>query len=72
MQPDPFAPSPAFLAWLDSQSLDHVVAAPEAKPDTPRKRANGVPEPQQRTGQVPRWLAPPLPTRFIRQEGTLR
>ena len=71
MQPDPFAPSPAFLAWLDSQCPDHVVAEPEAKPDTPRKRVNSPPPPP-RTGQVPRWLAPPLPTRFIRQEGTLR
>lgn len=71
MQPDPFAPSPAFLAWLDSQCQSYVAPEPEAKPDTPRKRANSEPE-LPRTGQVPRWLGPLLPTRYIRQEGTLR
>ena len=68
---DPFAPSAAYLAWLDSLAEGYVAPKPEAKADTPRQRVNGVPKPT-RTGQVPRWLAPPLPVRFTRPEGTLR
>lgn len=57
--PHAFAPSPAYLAWLDEQC--GLAATPPARPGWSMKSQLDERATLQRSSNAPAWLTPPLP-----------